>query len=751
MGRSGSAAIVRVILNLLAVAGVLAGLGSLAGCGKSSPITTTVFTVPTTIGLAPTPSASLEIGTFVAFTATPEGAGNKALTEPVIYVSSNPAVLTVAANGLACGGSWDSLTNPQVCTPGPVGIAQVTATALGVSSPATTVYVHQHIASIQLKPFTPTNSPPPNPVCQSAAFNSVPQSAWYEAHAYTQINGSLLDITPTVGQFSWAALTANVATFSSSVPILGNLVNGSSLNQVQVTASTPGTTQFYASIGTSSSVPATFETCPVQSISLTVTQSETTSKTIKATVTDILGNLLPSVPLTWSSSEAAAVSIISGGTAANNTATASITQSSGGAGTIVASCTQPTCNIGFTPSMPIYSENVVTMTGQPSNGAQFTVFISSDGCGQTDNCFTAMIPVVYPSNTLANQTVISTTPNSLMFDRQGAKIYLGTNSGLLGSKGLTIYTLSSQTVTNYTAAPGKVLAISPDGNSVIVSDTVDTPNQVFVVNTSTTPPTSTPLAIKGATAAAFSPDNLKAFIIAGSDLYVYSKLDALQTIPLTAPATDVAFLAEGAVGYLAGGNPAGGSFLPTCYDPLAGPALGSVSVPGAEFIQPLPDASGMVTLSPPNIQTFSVTLGGTVTDGAFGCPQPFGYVTVTNTPNTAINLGQGTFTAKQLLISQDGSTAYIISPNFNSVLAFSIGGLTTKSIPLKGNTTPIQADLSPTGSLLFVVAADGRVHVLDTGLLADIDQTSFTQNFCLNSAGGSEPFPCPPDLIVAKP
>ncbi len=34
--------------------------------------------------------------------------------------------------------------------------------------------------------------------------------------------------------------------------------------------------------------------------------------------------------------------------------------------------------------------------------------------------------------------------------------------------------------------------------------------------------------ITGATAADFSPDSLKAFILAGSTLYVYSKLDALQ-------------------------------------------------------------------------------------------------------------------------------------------------------------------------------------------------------------------------------
>ena len=52
----------------------------------------------------------------------------------------------------------------------------------------------------------------------------------------------------------------------------------------------------------------------------------------------------------------------------------------------------------------------------------------------------------------------------------------------------------------------------------------------------TTSSTGTTLPIAGATAADFSPDNLKAFIAAGSNLYVCSAQDSLKKIPLTAPA-----------------------------------------------------------------------------------------------------------------------------------------------------------------------------------------------------------------------
>ena len=81
-----------------------------------------------------------------------------------------------------------------------------------------------------------------------------------------------------------------------------------------------------------------------------------------------------------------------------------------------------------------------------------------------------------------------------------------------------------------------MLAVSPDGKTVILSGA--DPNTVPVAGSSAPPPatqvivfntasnTGTTLPIAGATAADFSPDSLKAFIAAGSSLYVYSTLDS---------------------------------------------------------------------------------------------------------------------------------------------------------------------------------------------------------------------------------
>src|ERR1700693_5608535 len=133
------------------------------GCSSSSPTTSTVFPVPGRIILNPSTPVSLTVGsTSQAFTATTQNNTGTAVTTPVQFISSNTSVLTIASNGIACAGTWDSLSVPQICTPGPVGVAVVTATSHGISSPPTTVYVHQRIDKISISPI-PGQTPPQGP------------------------------------------------------------------------------------------------------------------------------------------------------------------------------------------------------------------------------------------------------------------------------------------------------------------------------------------------------------------------------------------------------------------------------------------------------------------------------------------------------------------------------------------------------------------------------------------------------------
>jgi len=718
MGRSGFAGI--------AVAFPILVLAGLAGCGSNSAVHTTTFAVPASITITPGPNLSMEIGTNQSFAASVFNSAKTAITEPVSYQSSNTAVVTVAANGIACAGSWDSLSAPQICTPGPVGVALVTATAQGVSSPTTTIYVHQHIDKVAVNFFLlPNQPPPPNPCF------SVGQTANYEAKAYSRG----VDITSTVGIFAWQTLNTNVATLNTTAPVL---LQG----QVQLTAKVPGLTPLFASIGNVNSVPIYFTTCPVQSIQLAVTSSTSTSKTITPTIVDTVGTTITGVPLTWSSSEPASVSVSSSGGATGS--------AGGGGATIIASCTPPTCNTGFNTglshSLPIYPENVVNMTvASTGTNQSATVYVSTTSCGTTDGCFSTIVPITAPANTLGNFITLAATPNSLVFNGQGTTAYLGTNSGRLGSAGLAVLNTSNNSVTEL-SVPGKVLAVSPDGSKVIISDTVDAPNEVFVFDTATN--TSPTFQITGATAADFSPDSLKAYIVAGSTLYVYSKLDGLKTIALDAPANDVSFLSEGAFVYAAGGAPSALSVWRTCdngrADTVNVPAVPTFmkTLPGAAQLLPAdsPNTFHLLALAPPDIDIISVNTTPS------GCTPP-----VTDGPVASFNLGRGNFLPKQLIIAQDGSTAYVVASNLSSILVFNIPGQTSSAISLVGNPMPLSATLTPDGTLLYVGASDGTVHVVSTVAGGDIKQIPFPQGLCQNSAGLPFSITCNPDLVAVKP
>src|SRR5260370_595868 len=79
---------------------------------------------------------------------------------------------------------------------------------------------------------------------------------------------------------------------------------------------------------------------------------------------------------------------------------------------------------------------------------------------------------------------------------------------------------------------GKVLTISNDGKLVVVADTVSSPSQVYIYDSSgTTAPVDLVIPGETPTAAAFSPDQLKLFILTSTaKMYVYSPVDALSPV-----------------------------------------------------------------------------------------------------------------------------------------------------------------------------------------------------------------------------
>src|SRR6266480_3467158 len=410
----------RLCVSMIGGVSVLTLIFALAGCGTNAARTVN-FPAPASISLSPASTASMDVGSILGFAATPRNSINATISTPVSFESSNTAVLTIASNGLACAGTWNSLSTPQICTPGPVGIAQVTATAQGISSPPTTVYVHQHIENITITPI-PGQTPPNSQNCFSKT-----QIVNYQASAFTRGGTGLIDLTPII-----------------------------------------------ASVSGVNSTPLSFNTCAVQSVQLTVDNNaqinqivliKGAGKTIGATATDVAGIPITGVPLTWSSSNPASVTVSSSGAVS--------TPGVGGA-SVIASCTPPTCNIGLTPLTPIYPETalqvIVTPPANSTTPASSTLFASSTGCGVLEGCVTILVPIAIPANTVGNAVGLPATPNSLLFDRQGRNAYLGTNLGEFGTKGLMLVS-GTGSVSENKSAPGNVLAISPDGSRIIVSDT----------------------------------------------------------------------------------------------------------------------------------------------------------------------------------------------------------------------------------------------------------------------------------------
>jgi hypothetical protein len=731
----------------------------LVGCGGSSSNGT--LPTPTSVTITPNGnSVSVELAATLQFTGTALNNSRQQLTAvPVTYLSSNPSVLTFvpSGGGLACAGSWNATA--QVCSAGSIGVTQVTAVANGVSSPVVTVYVHDHVDTVTFNLFNPIYPPPPPVPCvTSALVPGVQIFRDYQAKAFS--NG--VDITNSIGSFTFAQVSGTVVTLNTSEPELNNN-NGNRVTEVRATAGQPGITQIFASVGGVNSAPVSFETCLIDKIMLQVGSATTNTTfsiakggagvTVTPTVTDRGGNTLTTAQatplLTWASLSPANATISTAG---------SVTGRAVGGTAITASCLPPHCNVGSTNGLPpnqqpVYPSNVITgtVTGTSGTGTVYVTSTCNTGSGVVvQGCQPALLPINTSTNLIGNRIILPNAPNTFMFSPQG--------KGLLGStEGLMVFTpgsaSSSSPLVQFNSAPGKLLAISNDGNSAIVADNVHTPNQVFLVNITTN--AITPLLINGATAAAFSPDGYKAFIAATDTittpgtplyhLYVYAPTLGLQSVtpPLSAPVSDISFYANGAVAYLNGGAPNAITVYNVCDNTLA-ETIPVTNQPA--FFQAALDGQHAIGLDSSNVQIFNSSLN----PPAMGTTCPF---TMSTPAPTLVNLGQANFTPLTMIVTPDSARAYIFAKDRGSVFVYNFGVNTVSAIALNNSPAPVSAALSSDGSQLYVGASDGALHALSTLASIDLQEITFPPNdntnnnaLCTNVPGN-----CLPDLVAFVP
>jgi hypothetical protein len=431
----------------------------------------------------------------------------------------------------------------------------------------------------------------------------------------------------------------------------------------------------------------------------------------------------------------------------------------------------------YTPK-PVYPVNAISGL---ATGASTTtnVLATSQDCYSNSLCTVALYNISTSTNQASSPSSMPTPPNSLMFDPAGDKAYSGSQYGSLL---ISVANLGSST-NAFTSLPaasttlgvvtGRVIGVSPSGNLAIFSDTVSSPNQVYVVNTGSSSATTTALNINGAITATFSPDNSRAYILGdgGNTLYVYSTLQALQTYALAAPAKAVAFSSSGAFAFVSGGDPSSNITIRNTCDnsPVTLPITGLPSAP--TFLKMVPPGNAPLANIIPGFQPtlldnvdvfFGVDNAGidivaTTATASFTptslCPiQSIALVTGTPAnPNPKyINLQRGTFHPLSVFVSPDGTQVYVVTSD-QGILIYSFSAQSVSAIQLSGGAAPVSADITADGKFLYVAGTDGILHQLDTTLGLDIMEIPFLQlpnssnNFCYQSIS------CSLNVVAIKP
>jgi trimeric autotransporter adhesin len=665
----------------------LAIILTISGCGGGN---SSGAGIATTVTLTPA-ALSLDFGQVSSISVTvTDSSGNIVSTPTTSFSSDNTAVATVSTGGLICAGTWDSLTNPVVCTATKTaGTAHITAVAAGITSSATVVTTHPRIASLTISaPTTPCVSD-----ATTAQFTATGKDS----------SGNTI---PLIGTPTWTSISPAVSTIDA---------NG------LATAKLPGVTTVFATLNGVSSLPVNFTTCPPASITLSTpdatspnaaTLAPAATVQLTATATDILGNAMPDLPavLTYSSSQPTTATV---GTAGLVTAIAP-----GNAG-IVASCVT-----GCISGLPqVYSNLVATnVTGSSATtvyatGANATSIIPIDS---TTNAVGAAITIPQISGV---QPVI----NSFVFNKAGTKAYLGSDKGML---------ILDPTVTpNTFAAPvglgGKVLAVSADGVKVVIANA----SNVFVYDTGKG--TSDTLAIAGATAADFASDNSRGFIVAGNNLYVYPPASPLTVRALAAPATDITVLSQGSAAYLAGGSASPGINVRATCDFTS---ISDVPVtPAPALIKSSFDSKHVLAVDTTSIDDIAVTTNSAPCPSTVPAPATPPPPLVSNSLTHRVAFPGAAFTPNQLIVTNDATQAFVTN-NGSTLLQYSSAPGTTSAIPLLGGATA-----TTTGGLTFdsknlYVGALGTNDVQRIDIPSDVDVQQIPINLGTT-----------PDFVVVRP
>ena len=808
---------------------------SITGCGGHSSGGVSPYAA--TVTISPATSISVQLGATLIFTATARNSSGSSSGVTFTFASSDTSIVSLAPGGVACAGHWDAAyttcspgaTGVALVTAAALG-ATSPPTYVFVHPPIDNIKVSGVLLN-GLPIQEPCLSQGQSMTVEARAFSQGSDiTSSVGPFTWSASNSSVVNLTPLVNNTGSPVypFATNQATATASTP---------GLTQISATAGGGiASTTFYQpqytnAQGVTSPLLDFFETCPIQTITLelgpagsiqTGQTSFVTSKggpalTANAVLTDVMGNnsllnsgtpvTLSKIPLVWSASHPSVVAPATG-----CMESCALSTPLPGAGSVTASCLPPSCNLGFPtipvalsspaalaacaqffqlPScqqfipLPVYSSppsQPVTVPPLPPVAAAITgvvtgatagspVLASSLGCESVHplDCTTYIYQVPTSQSVAGNATPLPFSPNSILFDLNGDKAYIGSQFGAVS---VTPSNIGSTTnpFASLGSLTGNVLATSSNGGIAIFSNS----NQVFVANTTASSSSSvTALNISNASAAAFSPDGLKAFIFgfdanASPNLYIYSTHQALQTIPLPAgttvssitSSTNAAFtyVVEPSVG---GAGPAVTVYNNCVHDVTSPQLIADTFALTATPIsfKALPDGLHFIALETNGTFDYiTATVTGipaaTPTAPATSiCPMTVTHNAPQN-PIKNISLNQGALHPLDFFTSADGTLLYVLATDRASVLVynFATGGVT--GIELTGNATPLSGAMTPDAGTIVIGGSDGMLHQVSTALGGtDMSPpTSFPNlpNY-LNPFCTYAPVQCTLNLMASKP
>ena len=656
----------------------------------------------TSITLTPMPTISLNFGDFVQMTATAMDArGNTVLNQTITFSSDNNNV-QIASNGLLCAGTWayGAAGTPVMCNvpTNPIATtANITAKVQNVTSNTVNVSVHPRVARVVVTPS--------NPPCVPQGGGTI-----YTAQA---LDPSGNDITSSVGNFTWAIGDSSIGILTATTTGASNGVNGLIPGITTLTATANATNPV-----TSSAV--NFQECAIGSITIVGPDPNNTNLAfmpspanvgdtgqLSATVMDTSTPPQPvsNVTLTWISSRVGAASVNSSGLA---------TAVAAGTSSITASCALNTsCNKN---QGQLVTSNVVL--ANVSGSSATSVFA-------TGRNTTSLVPIDTTTNTAGTSFDLGDNPYSLVFDAGGNNAFLGTDSGL------KIVNASSNAVTTVSGAPGHVLAVSPNGQFVLVGGTKKD-NMTFVpsVLVNTTNNSVISISINNAVAADFAPDGSELVVADTAGIRTLRGTQVRTVSSAITNASDVSFLANGSLAYLAAASTPS---VIACNSGLHTP--GPTGATATKLLKTLPDGSKMLGVAPgapQPLQVIAVTIGGTT------CPPTIG--------ETASSLAfAGGTTFNQIIVTADGSHAYFPSNLAGSLLTYN--GTTTGTVSLVGTApTTTTGGATLDSASVYVGVSDsggaGSVHAITVSSGTDAAQ------IVTNDINGAN---FVPDLVAVRP